>query len=307
MWITDRDVVVTYFNTWRDSQVEGLSGAAEGATAGEFIKRIGGISKVEVLLLQRDFTKQARVGACANTKVHGAGLLLFDIDQDIASALVIGIRRLWRYARLAEQAGAVESLLSVLNFTAVHRATGLETNESAYHFVTRDVVSLNLYQASGIGTAFANIEQEVNLGLLANAHPAVTHSGIDVAHHLVRLHDGRLGLIDQVALKWIAALDDGQIANLFPRHNLGRIAAFALNDDVSQPVLASFCDYKDDLCFALIRAQFNASINTDVHMPAVFVVTVNGGNIFHQEVFFKFALAEQKDPRLGLDLCLKLF
>ena len=306
MRITDRDVVVTYFNTRRDSEVEGLSGAAEGAAAGEFIKCIGRISKVEVLLLQRDLAEQARVGSCTNTKVHRAGLLLLDIDQDIASALVISIRRLWGYPRLAEQAGAIEPLLSVLDFTPVHWSTGLETNESACHFVTRDVVALNLYQASRIGTAFANIEKQVNLGLLAHAHPTVTHAGIDVAHHLVRLNDRRLGLFDQVALKWIAALDDGQIANLFPRHNLGRIAALALNDDVSQPVLASFCDHKDNLCFALIGAQFNASINTNVHMPAVFVVAVNGGNIFHQEVFFKLALAEQKDPRLGLDLRLKL-
>ena len=160
-------------------------------------------------------------------------MLLLDIHQDIASALVIGIRRLRRDARLAEQAGAVEPLLSVLDFTPVHRSTGLETNESACHFVTRDIVALNLYQASCIGTAFANVEKEVNLGLLANAHPTVTHSGIDVAHHLVRLHNRRLRLVDQVALKGIAALDDGKIANLLPRHDRGRVAGFALNNDVS--------------------------------------------------------------------------
>ena len=160
-------------------------------------------------------------------------MLLLDIHQDIASALVIGIWRLWRHARLAEQAGAVEPLLCVLDFTPVHRSTGLETNESACHFVTRDIVALNLYQASCIGTAFANVEKEVNLGLLANAHPTVTHSGIDVAHHLVRLHNRRLRLVDQVALKGIAALDDGKIANLLPRHDRGRVAGFALNNDVS--------------------------------------------------------------------------
>ena len=42
-------------------------------------------------------------------------------------------------------------------------------------------------------------------------------------------------------------------------------------------------------------------------MPAVFVVAVNGGNIFHQEVFFKFAFTEQEYPGLGLDLRFKLF
>ena len=42
-------------------------------------------------------------------------------------------------------------------------------------------------------------------------------------------------------------------------------------------------------------------------MPAVFVVAVNGGNIFHQEVFFKFTFTEQEYPWLRLDLRLKLF